>query len=197
MKTKSFILLLALVFVFGTTLGGAFIGGIAVGSNQKEDAPTPSSPAPASSSSAQPQQGQFAQQALQNLQERVRSGQLTQEQADQLRQQFQGRLGQAQAQGPVARAGLAGTIEKIEGNILTINTPQGPLQATIGQDTTIQKFAEITLADLLVGMTVTVVGQRGEGSAAEADSVIVLPEGAGFPFGAGQGAFLQGSQSQR
>jgi hypothetical protein len=194
MKTKSFILLLALVLVFGATLGGAFIGGIAVGSNQKEDAPTP---APAASSSAQPQQGQLAQQALQNLQERVRSGQITQEQADQIRQQFQGRLGQAQGQGPVARAGLAGTIEKIEGNTLTVNTPQGPLQATIGQDTSIQKLAEITLADLLVGMAVTVVGQRGEGGAAEADSVIVLPEGASIPFGPGQGAFLQGGQPQR
>ena len=85
--------------------------------------------------------------------------------------------------------GIVGTIKKVEGNVLTVNTQRGPLAATIGTDSTIQKLAEGTLADLQTGAGVTVIGQPGEDGTVEAVSIIITPEGTlGFPTG-GLGGF--------
>jgi hypothetical protein len=101
---------------------------------------------------------------------------------DALRQQFQETLGPGQDS--TGRGGLAGTIESVEGNTVTVNTAQGPLQATIGADTTIQTFAEGTLADLEPGLQVTVTGQRAEDGSVQATSILITPEGAvSFPGG--------------
>ena len=67
---------------------------------------------------------------------------------------------------------MTGTIEAIVGNIVTLNTTQGPLEATIGEDTAIQMFAEGTLSDLLTGARITVTGERGEDGTAVATSSV-------------------------
>jgi hypothetical protein len=65
---------------------------------------------------------------------------------------------------------------------VTVNTAQGPLLASIGSDTTIKLFTDGTLADLLVGMNVTVIGQPSEEGTVEAVSVVLVPEGSqGLP----------------
>ena len=65
-----------------------------------------------------------------------------------------------------------------------MNTPQGPLQATVTDETAIQLFSEGSLADLFEGLRVTVIGQRQNG-AVEASAILLLPEeGEGF-FGGG------------
>ena len=43
--TKPFILILAITIILGGSIGGAFVGGIAVGKNQGEDTVTPVSAA--------------------------------------------------------------------------------------------------------------------------------------------------------
>ena len=52
----------------------------------------------------------------------------------------------------ICNKAMLGTIETIDGDTLTINTSRGPLQAAVGAETTIQVFADGTLADLETGM---------------------------------------------
>ena len=113
-------------------------------------------------------------------------GQRDPEELARLRQQFQGQFGQGRGgQGFRGGSGLAGTIEEIEGNTVTIDTLQGPLQATVVQDTTIQILSNGTLADLQTGMRVTVIGQPGEDGTVQARSIVATPEGASGFFGGG------------
>ena len=77
-----------------------------------------------------------------------------------------------------------GTVEGLDGNTLTVNTPQGPLLAALGDETVIQMFAQGSPSDLTVGARVTVTGQRGEDGTVEAVSILIIPEGAqGIPAG--------------
>ncbi len=170
MKTKAFMLLLVGVLVVGVGLGGAFASGMAIGKSQGKEA---------------------AQKTLPTLSPSG-SGQLTQEQLQQLRQQFQGQTSQGGAQGLPGRGGLTGTVEKIEGNTVTVNTAQGPLQANIGADTTIQMSVQGTAQDLKAGLRVTVVGQRGTDGTVTATSIIITPAGVDGLFGGGPS--LGGSQ---
>ena len=67
--------------------------------------------------------------------------------------QFEGQFGgTGGGRGFGARGGLSGIIETTEGDALTINAPRGPLQETVGPETTIQIFADATLADLEAGI---------------------------------------------
>ena len=145
--------------------------------------------------------GQTGQPDLSDLRQRFQSGEITQEELAQLRQQFQGQAGGAQGgqgfggagggQGGFGGGGLAGTVESLDGNTLTINTTQGPLLAALGEETVIQMFAEGSLSDLEVGTRVTVTGQRSEDGTVEAVSILIVPEGGqGFPAGGfgGRGA---------
>jgi hypothetical protein len=81
---------------------------------------------------------------------------------------------------------LSGAIEGIDDDTVTVSTSQGPLQATIGEDTAIQMFVQGTLADLHTGLTVTVIGQPGEDGTVEAQSVVIIPEGGAGFFGGGR-----------
>jgi hypothetical protein len=173
MNTKSFVSLIVAVLVLGGSLGGAFVGGIALGKSQAEAA-TPSI-APLS---ATDQQDQTTQEQLDDLRQRIQSGEFN---PDQFRQQFQGQFGRGGGGGGFGGGGLTGPIEEILGDTVTVNTSQGPLLASIGPDTTIQLFTEGTLADLLVGMNVTVIGQPGEDGTVQATSIVLVPEdGTGF-----------------
>ena len=158
-------------------------------------------------------QRQSSPEDVDQLRQRFRSGEITQEDLAMLRERFQGqsRLGRFGADGPSGRRGLSGpssdfgsgfaggegltgTIENVEGNMLTINTSRGPLGATIREDTTIQVFAEGTLADLEVGFRVTVIGLREEDGTVEARSILIRPEGSDGLFGGG--FFFGGGQQQ-
>ncbi|MFH1560918.1 MAG: hypothetical protein ABID84_05905 [Chloroflexota bacterium] len=175
MNTKSFVSLMIAVLMLGGSLGGAFVGGIALGKSQAEKAPSSSAPLSSDSSSQQPDQ--TSQEQLDEIRQWIQSGQLDTETRDQLRQQLQGQFGQGGIPGLPNRGGLTGTIEKVEGNTVTVNTPQGPLRATIGADTTIQMSVEGTVEDLATGTQVTVVGQPGEDGTVQATSIVLVPEG--------------------
>ena len=170
MNTKSFMSLIVATLVLGGSLGGAFIGGIALGKSQEEEVSSNSAPV---SSTDQPTQGQ-----LDAFREQMQSGQFDPEN----REQFQGQFGRGGGGGDgFGDGGLTGLIEEILGDIVTVNTSQGPLLAYIGPDTTIQLFTEVTLADLLVGMNITVIGRPGEDGTVQAVSIVLAPEGsAGF-----------------
>ena len=107
------------------------------------------------------------------------------QEANPLRQQFQNQS---------HRGGLTGVIEKVDGNIVTVETSQGPLSATLGVDTKIRRFAEGTPSDLQPGMRVTLVGQPGVDGTVEARSVLLNPEDAYAFFNTG---FFSGDSYQR
>ena len=76
-----------------------------------------------------------------------------------------------------------GTIDSIADDIVVINTPQGPVEASIDSDTAIQVFTNGDIADLTEGMSVTVMGQQNaESGRLDAVTIIATPEGArAFP----------------
>ena len=180
MSTNPFLLFLVAILVLGGSLGGAFVGGIAVGKSQDEGEAVAQSSLPPQPTSAT---GQGF------------TGDLTPDQLSQLRQQFQEQLGGGGGGfgggggggrlGGRGGGGLTGPIETIEGNTLTIDTPQGPLQATIGADTTIQTFTQGALEDLRTGLRVTVVGAPGEDGTVQAIFILITPEGSDGLFAGG------------
>ena len=221
--TKTFLLSLVVVMVLGISWGLAFAGGVALGKSQSDDvglgrssASLPFSPRQESSvpTDRQPsdqvrqqfgsggtsqqqldqlrqrfRSGEINPEDLDQLRERFRSGEINPEDLDQLRQRFSGRFGQGIPSG----GGVTGIVEEVEGNILTVDTSQGALQATINDETVVQKFAEGTLEDLQAGVRVTVIGQPGEDGAVEARSILITPAGAGG-FG---GGFFSGDRQQQ
>ena len=83
---KPFHVLLAGAAIWGVTVGLAFIGGVAVGNSQEDDAAS-------STLSAQPigvdgRHDQFDSVDQHQLRQRIQSGEATQEELDQLRQRF-------------------------------------------------------------------------------------------------------------
>ena len=94
------------------------------------------------------------------------------------------------------QGGLIGTLESIEGDTLTINTIQGPLQATIDQNTAVQMFTEVEASQLNIGVQVTVLGEPGEDGALSARTILISPEGTGGLFG-GRGSIDELGRSER
>ena len=180
MTSRSFTLLIGVVVALGISIGGAFVGGIALGKSQEAEAAQARPEVPATSGGfRQPDSADTA--SLDLLRRRIQSGDATPEELAQLRQQFQGQFGGGgfgggRLGGGGFGQGLTGTIDAVDGNVITVDTPQGPLQATVTDETVIQLFSAGSLADLLEGLRVTVIGQRQEG-AVEASAILLLPEG--------------------
>ncbi|MBM3933088.1 MAG: hypothetical protein FJ319_02105 [SAR202 cluster bacterium] len=82
---------------------------------------------------------------------------------------FQGQGGGPQAQAQAKR--LTGTVDKIEGEVVTVNTAQGPLRVNITADTFVNWTRAGTIAELKVGEPVIVNGQPGAGGVIAATSV--------------------------
>ena len=180
MGNKVFLLLIAGAIALGVGLGGAFAAGVAVGKSQDGggQAANETSDIPAFTPPR-------AQEGLREI---------TPEQLQQFRRQLGegggfplGEGGGFPVGGGLAARALTGDVESIEGNLITVNTPQGPLQATLSDDTDIQLFSEGAPEDLETGQQVIVNGERNEEGVIEATTVIVTPDGnlfGGFP-GAG------------
>ena len=191
MTSKSFMLLIAVVVALGVSIGGAFVGGIAFGKSQDAEASQVAPFAPETSVGSQGANGAGGESAsLAQIRQRIQSGDATPEELAELRQQFQGGgFSGGGFRGGDFGSGLTGTIDAVDGNVITVGAAQGPLLATVTDETTIQTFAEGTLEDLLQGVRVTVIGHREEGTV-EASSILLLPDD-------GQGFFGGGSSGDR
>ena len=150
MKRNAFIILLAAVVVLGGVIGGAFAGGMAIG------------------------KGQGREEANQELQSQL--SQLTSRLSQRDTQQGTPQPGFEWPGGLLGRGGTVGTVEKVEGNIITLNTTEGVVRVLIVDDTSIQKMGEGTLADILTGERITVSGEQADDGAIEATNVFVMPE---------------------
>ncbi len=202
---KAFMVLLGGVLVFGVILVGATVGCGTSGDTEPEksamdDFPTPTrsmasqqladqagSDAESADRTAPGQGGGIDQQQLEAFRERLSSGDLSQEEMAALRESFQGQGGMGARQGqPGAWGGIAGTIARIEGNVLTVDTDEGPVQAAVGEDTVISITSQVALGDLVAGTNVSVIGERDENGAFVASRITVMVEGAGGPLGGGR-----------
>ena len=196
MSNRAFVSLLAAVLVVGAAVGGAFVAGLALGKGQAEETPAVSLPNPPRAAGAQPPAAPEGQgTSLVELRERIQSGQATPEEMAQIRQQIQQQLGGGGGGERLGAGfgGLVGTIQSIDRNTITLDTPQGTLVAEVSGDTTIQMTAEVPLTELTTGMRVTMGGERDEDGTFQANNVLVVPEGvAAGPFGGfpgGRGGF--------
>jgi hypothetical protein len=86
--------------------------------------------------------------------------------------------GSPRASGTQPAQALAGTIERIEGNVLTLRLPNGnSVRVVVGDNTVIRRMVPGTIADLSVGQTITVSAERAEDGSATARVIQVAPEG--------------------
>jgi hypothetical protein len=183
-NNKPFVVMLVLAVVVGVGIGGVIAGGMVLGNASGDD--TPVSPfsggaAAGPAGSAGPGgQGQFGR-------GQVPSGQAerTQGQPDPsgVARQSPDRTSDDAAQRFPGRGAVTGTVENIEGEVVTITTPQGPVEVTIGQDTAISRISEAGVADLQPGARVTVMGPADEGGRVAAASLVITPEDLGTPAG--------------
>ena len=201
MNNKFFMGLAGAVLLAALGVGGAFTGGVAYERSGEDTSPVVTAsdlPSP-SGVQAQASGRQFNPEAIADLQARLQSGSATpedlQQLRQQLRQQFAGQSGGFGAGGNLrfGGRGLNGPIESIEGDTITINTAQGPLQVIFNADTTINNIVEVDSSALTVETRISVNGQRNEAGVMEATTITITPEG--FTLG-GDGGFRRGFGGQ-
>lgn len=165
MKRKTFITLLVTVVVLGSIIGGVFAGGVAIGKDQGKD--------------------EGREEALQELQSQM--SQLTSRFGLRDIQQegthpetpgtvspFPGGFG-----GLMGSGGTMGAVEKVEGNVVTLTTRDGPISVLVGNSTTIQKMEEGDLDDISTGKNITVSGEQNEDGSINATDIFIVPGSAG------------------
>jgi len=164
MKTKSFVTLLVVAVILGSAIGGALAGGIAIG------------------------KGQGKSEARQTLLSQISQSFPTTGQGNATTGQGNSQLPGNYTGIPSGIGATVGTVEKVEGNIVTLNTRTGTtVLVDIGNSTSIQKMAEGSLADISAGVNITVSGNKNADGSIQARSITIT---SGFTLpsfgGAGQ-----------
>lgn len=80
--------------------------------------------------------------------------------------------------------GATGQIKSVEGNVITLSTPQNVTTVNLSDTTQIEKTVAGALSDLTPGMTVRVTGQRDANGNIAAASIQIMPAN-NFPNPAG------------
>ncbi len=134
----------------------------------------------------------MTQEEIQELRQRLQSGELSEEEAQQAFQRLRSQFGD----GPGGPGGsqVAGSIESIEETSLTVATDLASVSVNVGADTIIMITSVLEPTALTDDTQVMVVSERQEGKTL-ARTITIIPEGqTGFRggglgrFGAGQGA---------
>lgn len=155
MKTKSFVLLIAGIVLVGGAIGGAFLGGEAVGRNS---AMTTLSP------------------ALQNRSVQFGANGQVQFGINGTRQPGAALPGGRIIGGPGGLAGgtNGGVVQAIEGNIVTVTSPNGSvIRVVLGANTTIEKLTQGITGDITAGSNITVGGPRNSDGSIQALTVLL------------------------
>ena len=122
----------------------------------------------------------------------VGEGNVSPEDLTQLRQRFAGGFAGGFA-GRLA-GGVTGTVDTVDGDLVTVDTTDGPKTVTIGEETVIQKTTTGTVEDLQQGVRIAAFGTPEGEEGGEARFVMLIPEGATSPFG--DGLFFGGGGRQ-
>ena len=166
--------------------------------------PRPTSPPPISqrqqsqSASETAEVAPMTQEEMQQLRQRLQSGELSEEEAQQAIQRIRAQFGGGQGGAPFgedAGSVAVGSIESVGENSITVKTELASVTAILGEDTNVRITSILEHTALTDGAQVMVVSERVEGSAL-ARVVTIVPEGqvgfGGGPggqrgFGSGQG----------
>jgi len=70
--------------------------------------------------------------------------------------------------------GATGEVKSLDGNTLTLSTPQNEEKVTLSDTTSIAKTVEGTLADLQPGQQVMIIGQRDDNGNITATQILIL-----------------------
>ena len=192
MGTKAFIVLIVAAMFFGGALAGAFIGGTFVGESRAE---------------TQPEDGELLMTGrsidtgeMEALRRELGTGvKLDDQSVQQMRAQMRSMAPGKEGAASLMLGGVAGSIAAVDGSKLTVDTPDGPVTVTLGDDTALHQVAEIGPADLEAGSFVMVMGPRGDSGDLEAQTITVIPEGVDFQLpgldsGMGGATTIPGSQ---
>ena len=207
MNNKLFVGVLIGMLVVGASVGGAFAGGVAYGRGQEDATPAVVASALPSPGGSRLNIAPAGGVDITDLRQRFQSGDITPDELEQFRNRFQdqdggGRQGGFGGFGGFGGrggdgfrfgggGGLVGTVESVVDGVLTVNTQQGPLQATLVADTVIRSIVDVSVEDLTIDTSVTVTVHTTENGLIEASSVLITPDG--FAFG-GDRRFFDGSR---
>ena len=190
---KSFLMLLVTVAILGAALGGAFVGGVVYGRSQAANAAMlppgmdsgfagggQSVGVPAGAVAGPDGVGFVAPPGVEGGFPGAGAGN-------------GGTLGLGGGRG-----GLTGVVAEVEGNNLSLTTPQGNTLVTLTDDTTLSRLAPADRAELTAGITVRLVGRpNADGGIFQARSVVIIPEGTANPFEDGGGSNRRGGRGER
>ena len=190
---KSFLMLLVTVAILGAALGGAFVGGVVYGRSQAANANMlppgmeggfagggPSVGVPAGAVAGPGGVGFVAPPGVEDGFPGAGPGN-------------GGSLGGG-------RGGLTGVVAEVEGNNLSLTTPQGNTLVTLTADTAISRIIPADRAELTAGITVRLTGRpNADGGIFQARSVVIIPEGTANPFegGGSNGSSQRGGRGER
>ena len=139
----------------------------------------------------------MSQEELEQLRQRLQSGELSAEERQEAIQRLRAQFGGGQGGGGFGGGGgtqAIGSIESINGNALAITTELATISATVGENANIRITSVLEPTALTEGAQVTVISERVEGSTL-ARVITVVPEGQ-EGFGRGRGAFGGGQGGQ-
>ena len=194
--TKSFIVLVALILVWGISVGGAFVGGSAFEKSRNTSPGETPSQRGSGGSSVEASRQPGGPQAQPSAPRSGRADPSSQDGGPALAQRQpatgdqQSPEGESSSLSPSGRSGrgLAGTIESIEGDTVTLDTARGPIQVTVDEDTIVSKVSEAVPGDLTQGAPVAVLGRSGEDGKVAASAILVSPEGIQGFLGSSRGS---------
>ncbi|PKB63531.1 MAG: hypothetical protein BZY80_07145 [SAR202 cluster bacterium Io17-Chloro-G2] len=199
MTNKAFSVLLLFTLVFGGALGAAFAAGVALGKSQGPDPSQESASLrpPRSAQNGESRPGGFQSgESRPGAEAGGREGGFARRSGDPLAApeggSGPGRPGDGVLDG--GRQGIIGTVDHVQDDMVTLNTFQGTVQVRLQEETTIQSTAEGTVADLVEGANIRIIGRRDEAGNVQARAVTLLLEGAeeGTAIGGRQGDSLSG-----
>ena len=138
----------------------------------------------------------MSQEELQQLRDKLRSGELSaeeqQEAIQRLRAQFGGGQGGQGGFGGGGGTQAVGSIDSINGNTIAVTTELATISANVGENANIRITSILEPTELTEGAQVLVVSERVDGSTL-ARAITIIPEGQGG-FGRGRGGFGGGGQ---
>lgn len=185
---RSFLMLLIAAVLLGAALGGAFVGGAVYGRSQAATAAMPPGMEGGFAGG-----GQFV-----GVPEGAAPGPggvgfVAPPGAD------GGFPGGAGGNGSGGRGGgLAGTVAAVDGNRLSLTTPQGNILATLTDDTAVSRLAPAGQEDLTAGDPVQLFGRpNAAGGIFQARAIVIIPEGTANPFAGGGSGGRRGGNGER
>ena len=182
--TKAFSLFLMLALVLGGSLGGAFVGGVVLGKSQGETSTEGRGAGQLSSGPGRQSPRQFGGDRSDRPSRGFRPGGSPEQGQEASRDRLRDRSDQdSDGRRFGGRAGIVGTVERVDGDNVTVTTRRGPVTVMVGPETAIQRVVEGSLQDLKEEVRIRVTGPRDEEGNLQATAITLVPEGAEGIFG--------------